>query len=1156
MAIDLTKLSDEELLALQSGDLTKLSDQTLQQLDTSIAAQEGPSAGQLAAGAGVEVAAGLAGEAAGLALAPFTAGISYPVAKFGSGVAGSIAAQEIEGKPEISYGRALTAGLMNLIPGAAVGKGAKVGTILAKEAKRGALIGAGEATATSMIDEQRAPTFGELTAYAAGGALGGAVVGGALKGGKELVAAAKPSELFPVLGQLSDKIKARYLAPSQIIGREMQDVIIEGKNAAMAAIELGGRVARQVDSVVSKQANPDLARKSLNEYLDGTATTLPTYLSSLKGDIDVFQEKLKELQGKLLSNIDAGYLTASPELRKKVEDSIASGNYLTREYQFFTNSKYKPTALQKQAAVDELAADYLAEAAAAGKTMSLTQAKTRALSYLDELNAKKMSVIKNGDYYPSSIDGFLKERKEVGDALRNYLGEITDPAERMRGTLSRVARGVYRDETDGRIIEILATLGGRLGGVSSKATDVLSAELKLRKFQPQNKLYVNPIMQDAINNIYLSGAADDTSNMLTSGIKSFWNTAVGASKATKVLLNPPSYLVQVYSNVANLAGMGINPFRSSGNALKVALSEFGPIEQLTKNPAARKALLDDIGEATKYGIKGANILDSDIRDSIERGFFAESLQKGLGFFSKAYTVADNAGRYVAWKSNQKMLNKIFPNSDPEAIKKFAASLVNDTYQNYDRLSSFAKTLSRMGVMPQFVSFTLEFARNQYNQGKIIAKMMNGTFGENVPGIRFPTLIRQTPSGMVSFTDTSAMRNEGLKRLAALTSVYAATYATIDAINSDNGVSKEKEAALKETVLGDWEANNKLAVVMNEDGTAGKYMNPSYMVPHAVALSAFEAGLSGSPFESVLSFAADELVGEGSFVGRSVYASLFNEDPRTKKPISYQTDKAKNVSERIAFALTDAFTPGFGREMEKFGKAMRGEGKLSTEDVLKRQVGVRVNDFTVEDGAKMKVRNVVENVKFATADYNAARDYRQLAPNQLEVVYQNANNARIDALNKIGRHVSNMKTLGVNDDKIVTILKDSGLAAKDILGVLTGQIEVLPRQKKITATDIYSEISALPAKEQLSAISEYAKSDMTMYKNLMEKYREESRLKARGVSTFDRLVMSLGIDDGERAAYINRSTQGMTQAEKTIYLNSLRQKKILTSKVENQMNVYR
>jgi hypothetical protein len=150
----------------------------------------------------------------------------------------------------------------------------------------------------------------------------------------------------------------------------------------------------------------------------------------------------------------------------------------------------------------------------------------------------------------------------------------------------------------------------------------------------------------------------------------------------------------------------------------------------------------------------------------------------------------------------------------------------------------------------------------------------------------------------------------------------------------------------------------------------------------------------------------------------------------------------------------------------------------------------------------------------------------------------------------------MRTLGMDDEKIVTILKDTGLAAKDILGVLSGQIDPLPREKKITATDVYSEIAALPAKEQLSAISEYAKTDTAMYKSLMDKYREESRLKSRGVSTFDRLVMSLGVDDGERATYINRSTQGMTEGEKSMYLNSLRQKKILTPKVENQMNVYR
>ena len=91
---------------------------------------------------------------------------------------------------------------------------------------------------------------------------------------------------------------------------------------------------------------------------------------------------------------------------------------------------------------------------------------------------------------------------------------------------------------------------------------------------------------------------------------------------------------------------------------------------------------------------------------------------------------------------------------------------------------------------------------------------------------------------------------------------------------------------------------------------------------------------------------------------------------------------------------------------------------------------------------------------------------------------------------------------------------------------------------------------------MRAITKYAGTDPTMYKSLMEKRKEELNLKARGVSTMDRLVMSLGIDDGERARYINRTSENMSPAEKTIYLNSLRQKRILTPKVETQLIVYR
>jgi hypothetical protein len=1116
--------------------------------------ETGPSVGQLAAGAATEAGFGATGEVVGAALAVPTLGVSYPVAKFTSGFAGSIAAQKIEGQPEISYGRALSAGFINLLPFASVRKGAKVGEILAKEAYKGAGIGAGEAVVTSMIDEQRLPTSEEFLTRVGGGAVGGALVGGALKGGSELIAAAKPSELFQTVKDVASKI-APTLVPSRVLGTEIQDVTIGGKNALLSAVELGGRVARKVDDVVAKQADPNAAREYLNDYLNGKASVLPSYLAPLQGDIDVWSTKMKELQGRLLANIDAGYINASPELRKQIEDSIASGNYLTREYQWFTNSNYRPTAQQKAEAIDELAADYLSQAAAANKTLSMQDARDRALNYLNDLEGKKASVIKNGDYYPSAIDGFLKERKDIGEKLRSYLGEITDPAERMRGTMDRVARGVYRDEMDGRIVDILS----RQGLVSSVASDMHSAELKLRRFQPVNKLYVVPEIQTALNNIYLSRGADDTSNALFKGITDFWNTAVGGAKATKVLLNPPSYLVQLYSNAANLVGMGINPFANSGHAMRIALSEFGPFEQLHKNPLARKALLADIAEATKYGIKGANILDSDIRDNLERGLFSEALQKKLGFFSKAYTVADNAGRYVAWKANQKAIQKMFPQATPEAVKELAARWTNNTYQNYDRLSQIPKLASRVGIMPQFAAFTLEFARNQYNQGRIIKdllhpkiQMVNGQ-AMLVPDGIFAGVKNLGP---INVNTVNAMRAEGMRRLAGLTAVYGSTYAAISAINSNYGVDSEKERALKETVLGDWETNNKLAIIPNADGTGGKYFNPSYIVPHSLGLSAFEAGISGQPIQSLASFAADELVGEGSFLGRSVYAGLFNINPKTGKPISYQTDKARQISDRIAFALSDAFLPGAARETEKLGKAMRGEGKLSVPDVLRRQVGVRFNEFTNEDGAKMNVRKSVDNLKLAAGDYNAARDYKALTPVQLETVYQNANTARMDALNKIVRHASNMKTLGMDDDKVVSVLKDVGLSSKDILGVMTGSIEPLAREKKITASDVYSEIAALPEKDQMRAITKYAGTDPTMYKSLMEKRREELNLKARGVSTMDRLVMSLGIDDGERARYINRTSENMSPAEKTIYLNSLRQKRILTPKVETQLIVYR
>jgi hypothetical protein len=133
------------------------------------------SVGDTVKGMGAEVSIALAGNASGAALAPFTFGISYPVASFIGGFGGSVAAQEIEGQPKFQVGRALFAGFANLIP---AGNTLKAGANVSKLAYAGRVVRTGgvgsavtvaDTTAQAIIDEHRLPTLKELGFSAAVG---------------------------------------------------------------------------------------------------------------------------------------------------------------------------------------------------------------------------------------------------------------------------------------------------------------------------------------------------------------------------------------------------------------------------------------------------------------------------------------------------------------------------------------------------------------------------------------------------------------------------------------------------------------------------------------------------------------------------------------------------------------------------------------------------------------------------------------------------------------------------------------------------------------------------------------------------------------------------------------------------------------------------
>jgi hypothetical protein len=1139
--------------------------------------QEGPSLGQVGKGLAAEVGIGVGSQAAGAALAPFTLGISYPVLAFGGGVAGSIAAQELEGRDDISVGRALFAGVVNLIPGSsAVKGGAKAATTIAKAAGRGALTGAGEATAIAAVDEQRLPTLNEVGTYAGLGAGFGGVLGGAMLGGKrvwdkigrktpqQVDDAIKSGELTPrellptsdnpdtnlairsmekaaedvvvameetplvdvaaanastLLGRFRNRLQMTKaaVAPSRVLGKEIQAVSILAKQAPQAEEELGSRISQRVDNFVKKQVDPADADIKINAYLDRSTEDLPAAYKEIQPELDLFREKMLDLQARVIANIDTGRTPATPEMRELIARSMDEGNYLTREFKWFTQKDYFPTAKQLSAVKAELGED--------------------ADEILASLNSKKLSAIENRNFLPTAIDGFLRKKKDLGPAMLDYLGEIRQPGERIRGSLTRVARGVYRDEADAEIKDLLLTKG-----LATNSSAPGLTELSLRRYERGGSgLYVPQHVQSALDQIYVGGGKDAVAVPVSSALSDLWNTGVGVSKAVKVLLNPPSYAVQLYGNTANLVGMGINPFSGAVRGLRMAFSEYGPIERLTKNPQARISLLREINDMTRYGIKGTNILDSDIRSSLERGFFSDTTQKIIDPISKAYTVPDTMGRFVAWKHHQRLFRDVFPTANEETIKRYAADVTNDVYQNYARLSRTGKELSRVGIIPQFASFTMEFARNQYNQGRMIREMMAGTFGSGAKGL--------------GPANVAAMQEEGGRRLSALLGVYGLTFASIKAFNSNNGVDNTTEAALKDVAIPSYDDNRFLAISYDPKTRTGKYANPSYIVPNAVGLSALDAGLKGEPVQGVVDLLTNEFVGEGSFLLRSTAAALFNVDPKNRKKISAEVDGYKNIEERVRFLIGDAFEPGFAREVTKFQQAQRGQGELTTGDVARRQIGVRLNSFKVDESAMFRIKEFVENAQLVASRYSSARDYANKSPEEVAAIYQESNATYKANMQEVIKKVNSLRTLNFSEDEIIKILGGDGarLSNSAILDTLDGKVSDIPLVKRVTPTGVWEEkVSVLPRAEQMQEIQRIARVDPSLGKSLMSISRSEQLAKQRGVTSRDSLIMNLGVSDGTRAGYIYKQSIGLQNPD--AYIQAMARKGIVTPEVFRQIKL--
>ena len=813
--------------------------------------------------------------------------------------------------------------------------------------------------------------------------------------------------------------------PSVVTGRRIADVGTSFDQMIKSTESIAGKIDYAIKQKIKRDPNVE---QKINDFLDGGE--MDPSLKDIEGALTVYRNTLNEQQDILIQLLDDDMIRGMSReeqlsLAEKIQASRNNGNYVTREYRLFTDRNFKIDNDKYEKAVKEVQRNMELSQDVSKSNRTNTAANAR--KYVDNLIAKGAATrdVEPAGGFRQAVDKTLKVRHldpEADKALMDMMGVIKEPGERARGTLTSISRMVARSQAENEIEEILLATG--LG--FNKFRPGL---IKLTTRSGKRDVFVEPETQLSINQLYAGNALPQMTDGITDSINKIINTGVGSSKASKVLFNLPSYAVQVWGNATTLMQLGFNPFSPAAmnSGFRIQGSDFNFFSKRLS-----KEMLEQIKEAEKYGIKGVNVLESDIRDNMERGFkFVDNV---IDPFAKAYAIPDTMFRYVGWMKTQEALRKIYKNADPEDIKKAAALLINDTYQNYSKLNKGLRSATRYGVMPQFASFTAEFARNQYYQGKHILKLMKGTYADDL-GINLGT------------ADVGAMKREGAKRMAATAFVFGTTFAAQKGIETAHGVSQEMKNAFVESAVPDYDKNSSLIVTAENDGKNYGYMNLSYVAPQAIIMQAFTQGLDGSDATNVTSMLTQELIGEGSFFAKELLEGAFNMDLETGKKMSVKEDNFLNYRERAADTIVDLFQPGTVREVNKLKKAMRGTGDYSVSEVIQRQIGRRVNKGNLDEAFTRVASSTYENAAYSKAKMRSILKYggdRGMTQKEMDNDYPALNENYRTSMQVLVQHNKNYEIWGRSEEERIAILKDAGVSSKDILFVLDGEVPNLEK----------------------------------------------------------------------------------------------------------------
>lgn len=1044
--------------------------------------EDEPGVGKIVGGLATEVAIGEGAKATGAlvgsAFGPAGAALGYVGGALTGGVTGSIAAQEIEGRDEISWGRVVADTALNLIPGG-LGKAKKGVGVLprlaqegAKRAAGGAVIATGGAQIEKAVEDRELLTQDELgnavfvgaglglglgaagelmkKAYPKFGGRGGSILNEAYEKGDpdatqvvETLAGENPVGK----GTRLKRMIFERVVPSKLVGKDATLDAIRAKNEAGAATDIASTVRRIINDA-SKDATADDMQK-LDDYLLNQSDELPAKFQPIKSTLDDAREKVDEYQNILYSMYKAGELDIDPRIAAKLEGSIRSKDYFTREYRFYEDSTYTPSAQ----ATNNLKESLMKDSVVDGKKVKAMTSE-QADEFINDLKDSRSDSVRlmNRVYGNKRV---LSRKKELTNEMKDFLGEYTDPGERFFGTLSRLGKLASYEAGNRRIANEL--LSNNIG-TTKRAEGLEPLVIRGRPMRAGDKrvprkvktpdgyaqssklvqgetIYVPADVNRSLNELYGSGVIKDAGPWFSRVVGDLLATTTAGAKFVRVPLNLASYPVQLVGNAVLTAGQGFNPFRGYKKGMRVAINEATP-----DRFKSGKIPLKELSRLKELGIVNKGVTASDIRDGFKSGIASRFFTKATKGVGNAYNAFDTAQRISVYENYKKFLREIIPDTDIKRIgqkefEQLAADLTNDTYMNYDRINKGFRALSRYGILNEFGAFNFELARTTWNQGRLAKQMVNGEFADKLQKKYGFTLNPQT---------VQRIRNEGLKRFAALSAVLTAGTTIPMVLNREGGIDEEKEQALRETGLADWERDQ--ALHLRKDGNKIRSANLGYQIPSAELSTILEAGFKGESFTDATGRMIDALWskfgGDLTINMKNIVGAVNNMDPRTGRQISAKPKESLGRAfDLVGYYLGETFTPGTISDLKKLDE------RETIDNVLRYTLGYRVRNFDLMDGAGYKFRDINKNINNIRSSYTGDT-FRE---DNILGAYNQKNNIYRANIQDAIRHVNNLRKLDVSDEEIEAKIKKLFSKAQTS-DIMNGVVNDMPISAGVTIGD--------------------------------------------------------------------------------------------------------